>query len=244
MCLCHDAPMKNPVTSYFDGWAKRYDTDMLRFDYKEPQFIFETLYPLIQDFKTIDILDIGIGTGLASQPFKTLAKPVHITGIDASNAMLKLCKNKGFTDVLSICDIACDALPFHDKAFDIILMAGVVEYLQNPIDIFNDISRLLKPQGFTAISYEPRESQNNYKGLFLNGVLKDTGLQTTIQRLMPRRLFPKTYQKHLYSKDAVTIMLEQTGLTPINHKNFTAYGWSKQNLIPHELIIAIKKEHF
>ena len=53
-------------------------------------------------------------------------------------------------------------LPFDDGSFDAVLVTLEVGKLRNPLELFRDVARLLRPQGLVAVSFEPA----GYDGLY------------------------------------------------------------------------------
>ena len=47
-------------------------------------------------------------------------------------------------------------LPFDDQSFDACLIALSVQYLTRPLDVFGDISRVLRPEGVCIVSFSNR----------------------------------------------------------------------------------------
>ncbi len=91
------------------------------------------------------ILDIGLGSGAASEYFLNQGKKVCATGFDTDSYSMKpeVKKNiKLFKDV-SVEDMKC----FKDNQFDAIWCAHVLEHTQNPGAALQEIKRVLKPDG-------------------------------------------------------------------------------------------------
>ncbi len=47
-------------------------------------------------------------------------------------------------------------LPFQSESFDVCLIALSVQYLTRPVDVFNEIARVLKPEGKCIVSFSNR----------------------------------------------------------------------------------------
>ena len=115
---------------------------------------------IIKDFKIkpsrkplnkINLLDIGCGGGLLSEPMARLG--AKVTGIDASGANIKICQLHAKKSKLNIEYINCspEKLKFKNK-FDIILNMEVVEHVNN-LDLFiNSCSKLLKKDGLMFVA--------------------------------------------------------------------------------------------
>ena len=115
---------------------------------------------IINDFKLknkkkplekINILDVGCGGGLLSEPMHRLG--ANVTGIDASNKNIKIAKLHAKKNKLKI-DYLCSSpekLKINKK-FDVILNMEIVEHV-NDIDFFiKESSKLLKKNGIMFIA--------------------------------------------------------------------------------------------
>ena len=82
------------------------------------------------------LLDIGIGTGLASMPFATLG--LYVYGLDASEAMLSACQPKSFTQELRRYDMAEEPLPYPDAVCDHAISCGALHFIGNLAALFKE----------------------------------------------------------------------------------------------------------
>jgi 2-polyprenyl-6-hydroxyphenyl methylase/3-demethylubiquinone-9 3-methyltransferase len=101
--------------------------------------------------KNLDILDIGCGGGLISEPMTRLG--ADVTGVDASDKNISVAKTHAEKNNLNINYLngTPESLDSKNK-FDIILNLEVVEHVEN-LDLYlESCFRLLKPKGimFTA----------------------------------------------------------------------------------------------
>ncbi|NBX65399.1 MAG: class I SAM-dependent methyltransferase [Proteobacteria bacterium] len=233
--------MTSLAERYFEGWAHRYDADMADFRYAEPAIIFEAALPYIGSFSApLKILDIGIGTGLASLPFRQRFPDAHITGVDASGAMLEICRAKGVADALVRVDVAQAPLPFESGLFDVVLSAGVIEYLGAPDALIKDISRVLKPSGVAALSFEPQSMRSAYKSRIMSGVIKETGYQTVVRCFIRRGLWGAGYLRYLYAPEAIESFLSQNRFSILNRVTYDAYCWPRHP-IPIQHCVSISR---
>jgi len=100
--------------------------------------------------KNLKILDIGCGDGvllwLISQ--KT---PAKLFGIDTDKSSLKLARSK-LGDKATLKQASAYQLPFKARQFDIVIAAEVIEHLNQPSRMLQEIKRALKPSGRLIIS--------------------------------------------------------------------------------------------
>jgi len=86
-------------------------------------------------------VDLGTGTGIIAQRISQLA--CSVVGVDISFQMLQRAKSKN----LSVLQGNINHLPFRDRSVDLCSMRQVFHYLENEVDVVNEISRILKPAG-------------------------------------------------------------------------------------------------
>ncbi|NJO89032.1 MAG: class I SAM-dependent methyltransferase [Chloroflexia bacterium] len=79
-------------------FASQYDEHVTKGLWKAPEVLFNELKEFIKP--NDKLLDIGIGTGLASIPFHN--EGIEIYGVDGSDEMIKLCKKKNLAKHLYI----------------------------------------------------------------------------------------------------------------------------------------------
>ena len=99
----------------------------------------------------INILDIGCGGGLLSEPMKRLG--ANVTGIDASIKNIKVAKlhaKKNKLDINYLCS-SPEKLKINKK-FDVILNMEIVEHVQDVEFFLRSCSKLLKKNGLMFVA--------------------------------------------------------------------------------------------
>lgn len=124
-------------------------------NYWHPEALFGLVYEYVNSGDTL--LDVGIGTGLASVPFVKAGVKVH--GLDADPEMLALCKAKALAAELTLHDLSDIPWPYTDTVFDHVLACGVLHFLADLEPVFCEVHRLLRPNGtFTFTTKAPPSS--------------------------------------------------------------------------------------
>jgi len=97
------------------------------------------------------ILDVATGTGDVAVMAAGLLNPETITGIDISEGMLKLGREKvkrlGLENIIELLKGDCETINFPDNSFDAVTVAFGVRNFQNLEKGLSEILRVLKPGG-------------------------------------------------------------------------------------------------
>ena len=102
-------------------------------------------------FKNLDILDIGCGGGLLSEPMSILG--ANVTGIDPSEKNIKIAKLHSIKNKLKINYICSSPEKINiNKKYDIILNMEVVEHVENINFFIKSSSKLLKKNGLMFVA--------------------------------------------------------------------------------------------
>ncbi|MES2432119.1 MAG: bifunctional demethylmenaquinone methyltransferase/2-methoxy-6-polyprenyl-1,4-benzoquinol methylase UbiE [Bacteroidota bacterium] len=146
-----DLTKKEQVAEMFDGIAGRYDflnrflsagidigwrkKALKQLAGKDPQ----------------NILDVATGTGDLAIMALDILKPSKITGIDISNGMLNVGRQKiaalNLQDKIELLHGDSEAISFSDNSFDAVMVAFGVRNFENLEKGLSEIKRVLKPGG-------------------------------------------------------------------------------------------------
>lgn len=101
--------------------------------------------------ETLDILDVGCGTGVISLLLSEMGH--NVTGIDLSEGMLEKAKENANNFNLHLDFRPGDAenIPFENESFDIVINRHLLWTLPNPEEAMNEWRRVLKPEGKVII---------------------------------------------------------------------------------------------
>lgn len=107
------------------------------------------LYDFIAQFglrRGASILDVGCGTGIASEPFLMNGFPV--TGLDPSPAMLAAATER--LPNATFVQGEAEALPFPNERFDVVISAQTFQWVDRARAL-SEAHRVLRPHGIIAI---------------------------------------------------------------------------------------------
>jgi predicted TPR repeat methyltransferase len=164
---------------YYGEMACRYDSVVHQGGYALAETIYSGATKLRQA-DSLAVLDLGIGTGLVSEKFARAGSSV--TGIDASQEMLEMCKKKSFAKTLILADLSDGHIPNLSEYFDLVLCVGLIEFVRNIDRFFQSIAKAMKSGGnfvlaVRDISLNPRFTKMEWKGLVIDArAFEDHGL--------------------------------------------------------------------
>lgn len=125
------------MMKFWDLYAIAYDYLRLLRPY---QFQVQRIRELAGISKGGLFLDLGCGTGYL------IGSQKNVVGIDLSLSMVKVAQRKKRGLKYIVGDLN-DDLPFRSSSFDGVVSNNAIAYLKNPHHLFQEISRILKPNG-------------------------------------------------------------------------------------------------
>ena len=137
--------------------AGLYDDAAQKTGWQGPSLVFDLLSRYTRPGQTL--LDIGIGTGLGSEPFSHAG--LHVRGMDLSESMLEICRRKGFAERLVRHDLAATPYPFGDASIDHIISTGVFQFFSDLDSVFSEVGRILPGGGMFAFITGDRSPEEN-----------------------------------------------------------------------------------
>ncbi len=134
--------------------ARRYDKEIRT----RTQNLSKSFVHMAREWGITDgqVLDVGTGTGRLAIEFAKAISGVKVVGLDLSEVVLTLAReNVQDGDVpLRVSFEMGDAedMPFEDDTFDLVISSNTLHLVRNPANMFNEIHRVLNPQGRFLIS--------------------------------------------------------------------------------------------
>lgn len=218
------------VKDYYNIVARDYDDSFYRQKGKYPTLVYRHLHILeVVDSLTFPpaarALDIGCGPGetvadLASRGFE-------VWGIDISKEMIAIAedrmKEKKVSAHLSVGDI--EHLEFADGQFDLIVCAGVIEYLPTDELWARELTRVLKPGGVLAINVTNPLAVRRWTHPLVEG-LKGLRPVRWFMDLVKRRVLGRgglnrfPFKPRVHKPGQFDRFVEGLGFTKITHRYF------------------------
>jgi len=147
-----DVSFFDPIANEYDLW---YEKPLGRFvDEVETKLALE----LFQPKPGMYVLDVGCGTGNFSIKLAKLG--VKVVGIDISEEMLKIAREKAKRLGLQIEFVKMDvySLQFPSDHFDGVFSMATFEFIHEPKRAFEEMMRVLKPSGHLLIGTINKDS--------------------------------------------------------------------------------------
>lgn len=142
----------NTIADTYDEWYKK---PLGQFaDQVETKLAFTLFQPQAGEF----VLDVGCGTGNFSLKLAQLG--AIVTGIDISEEMLAIAREKALEDKVAVTFKKMDVynLDFPDSSFSAVFSMAAFEFIHEPQQAFAECMRVLKPGGKLLIGTINKES--------------------------------------------------------------------------------------
>lgn len=124
----------------------------------------------IAEFGDVEsVLDIGCGTGVVTRRIhQQLGQSCEVHGVDISEKLLQTARENS-SEEINWHHSDGNALPFGDKAFDVVVMHTLLTHVPNPVSILREAGRVLKEHGKLIIFDADYASTTFTYGDFMEG---------------------------------------------------------------------------
>jgi predicted TPR repeat methyltransferase len=183
-CTGRDTPARASnsfVERTFDGFAASFESKLAKLQYRAPALVGAMLDDAgLEPARQLDVLDAGCGTGLCGALIAPYAR--HLTGVDLSNGMLALAREKEVYHELLQAELT-GFLRDHPGSFDVIVSADTLVYFGALEDVITAAAAALRPGGVLIFTLERAvtESLQDFH-LELHG--RYTHAQSYVERLL------------------------------------------------------------
>jgi len=174
------------------------------------------------------ILDGGTGTARIPILIAQRRSKWQITGIDLSANMLFIgnqnIEQAGLQEQIKLEQVDAKQLPYSDDQFDLVISNSIVHHLSDPLLFFQEIQRVLKPQG----------------GIFLRDLTRpssETELNSLVEQYAgncndhQQKLFRDSLQA-AYTLDEIINFIESVGLENIRVYQSSDRHWTAERSYP------------
>jgi len=133
--------------------ANKYDAEVKEYASYSHDVLFGMAFEFVKEEEKI--LDLGIGTGLASIKFAKAG--LRIYGLDLSEDMLNVCRKKSFAEELKLYNILENKIPYENNTFDHVISCGVFHFIEDLSNLFSETKRVIKKDGIFGFTISPQE---------------------------------------------------------------------------------------
>lgn len=98
----------------------------------------------------VRFLDAGCGSGGASE--LAIARGADVTGVDLSEQMIAVCREKPALAAAKLYLASLEALPFADASFEAAMASMVIHFCPDPAQALRELRRVVAPGGRLAVS--------------------------------------------------------------------------------------------
>ena len=99
------------------------------------------------------ILDVGTGPGYLPLRISEVLPGSEVIGIDVSEDMIRVARKNAEGKNVKFLVGNANKMPFEDDSFDLVVSTGSLHHWRNPVNVLNEIYRVLRP-GRKALIYD------------------------------------------------------------------------------------------
>jgi len=146
------------IKETFDSFAPEFEKTLADLEYQAPELIKDALEQNLKTsiFTKYHILDLGCGTGLCGEKIKKFATMRGLIGVDLSEKMLEIAREKKLYAEL-FCDDLCHYMENSSYFFHVIVASDVLTYFGDLTKAFVRVSRSLTPDGLFVFTFSENE---------------------------------------------------------------------------------------
>jgi len=163
----------NEIISKYDDWVSSYDEHHHQNGWKI--LLNYVAYTLTSYLSNKDrVLDIGCGTGLLGKELSSY-RFENLYGVDISQKSLQIAQTDQIYQGLYQAELG-KPLDFDSNSFDALVSSGVFTRGQVPLNAFEELIRILKPEGLFLVALRVEDNDYYYKRLkeyYADGVLSE-----------------------------------------------------------------------
>lgn len=152
--------------SYRREEAASYDRQAREMGWHGHEALFGLMHEYVRRGQTL--LDMGIGTGLSSEPFHRAG--LQVSGFDSSDEMLLACADKGFVGALVRHDLLDTPFPYADASYHHVISLAVLHLVRDLGPVFAEAGRIVRPGGIFGFSVEAQKSGQDRSHVVRGGV--------------------------------------------------------------------------
>lgn len=114
---------------------------------------FAAINRLVKELEFKNVLEIGCGEGIFMYHLKEALEGKDVSGIDIDPDELETAKKN--IDFAKLSTASGEHLPFADKSFDLVFCCEVLEHVENPEKVFQEMKRVARKYCIVSVPNEP-----------------------------------------------------------------------------------------
>jgi predicted TPR repeat methyltransferase len=151
------------VSMLFDNYADTFDRHLVgTLNYRAPQLLHDAVTAAragVRGEASLDIADLGCGTGLCGELFKPMAR--SLIGVDLSSRMISQARQRGIYDALHVEELTA-FLKVRYTQFDLAVASDVLNYFGDLREVLAAAGQAMRGDGMLAFTVEKHEGEANY----------------------------------------------------------------------------------
>ena len=228
--MCAALEGKNPdgatneyVRELFDSFAGSFEKTLKKISYALPDVLAAEMS---NRPRSLRILDAGCGTGLNATALKPHA--AELTGVDLSEKMIAIAKEKNIYDHLEVADILsfCEK---NENRFDFVVLADVACYFGRLEPLIRSVGSALKKGGTLFLSVEKLSGDGTYalcpsgrfahSEAYLEEVLNASGFGGTVLKSVDLRREKDVFVSGIVAVGEKTVEISNSNLDKNDKKD-------------------------
>jgi predicted TPR repeat methyltransferase len=160
------------VSMLFDNYADTFDRHLVgTLNYRAPQLLHDAVVAAGAGGgggggeRSLDIADLGCGTGLCGQLFKPMAR--SLVGVDLSSRMISQARQRGVYDALHVEELTA-FLKVRFTQFDLAVASDVLNYFGDLREVLLAAAQAMRGGGLLAFTLEKHDGGEGGAGYVLN----------------------------------------------------------------------------
>lgn len=170
-------------------------------------------------------LDAGCGNGQFTEILIKNFDVKKVVGADFSKKMLEVAKRraqeKGYADRIELSETNLEAIGFEDETFDVVYFFGVIEHLDDPQKVIEELVRVCKVNGICIIVIPRKWSLSHVTFMIFGQNPRDWG---TTKRSF--NIWSKMKYYRFYSFGEVKKMIDNTNRCKLLERIPSSYIWA------------------
>ncbi len=168
--------------------------------------MYDLMFESLVITEQANVLEIGFGNGFFFPKYIDKNPSATLFGVDFSEEMCLLAaeKNKQLVEEKKLTLFCEDAqsLPFEDNFLDVITTLNTIYFWKNTQEYFQELYRVLKPNGSVYICFRPKKVMEAYE--FTQEGFEFFEIEQVIKQAEKAKLKYKNYTSKAYPKQNIT----------------------------------------